>query len=155
MAKHRTTMPEDLVGKCHVVIHTAATAAGAAGAIPLPFADALPIGATQIAMIISLGEVFDLTIGRSMAESIAGLGLATTTGRFVVSNLLKVVNPPFGSVVAAATALAITESLGWMLADDFYRISVGEKPEKIAKAMGDAYNHFNKIKKVKKVNRNG
>jgi uncharacterized protein (DUF697 family) len=147
-------MPEDLVGKCHVVIHSAATAAGAAGAIPLPFADALPIGAVQIAMIMSLGKVFDLTIGRSMAESIAGVGLATTTGRFVVSNLLKAV-PGLGSVVGAATAVAITEALGWMLADDFYRISVGEKPEKIVKAAGDVYNHLIKIKKAKKVNRNG
>lgn len=151
MVQERTEMPKDLCDKCHAIIHTASTAAGTAGAIPLPLADALPISAVQITMIISLGKVFNLTIGRSMAEAIAGVGLATSSGRFVVSNLIKIVPGPLGPLVGAATAITITEALGWMVAADFYRISIGQKPEKIAKAMGDVCNHFKKIKKHENV----
>ena len=55
MAKPKVTMPDDLKSKCAAVIHTATTAAAAAGIIPIPMADTIPITAAQITMIIGLG----------------------------------------------------------------------------------------------------
>ena len=144
MHKSKTNMKPHQTKECHAIIHGASAAAAAAGAIPIPVADAIPICAVQITMIISLGKVFGLTIGRSTAESIAGVGLAAAAGRFIFANAVKLI-PVAGSIVGAVTAAAITEALGWLVADDFYRISIGEKPEKILKGMADARNIFRKV----------
>ena len=56
MGKSKVHMPKSLEKKCHAAIHSAATAAGAAGAIPIPLSDAVPITATQITMIIEIGR---------------------------------------------------------------------------------------------------
>lgn len=143
----KTKMPQDEFIKCNLLIHSASAASAAFGAIPIPIADAIPIGALQVTMIISLGKVFDLTIGRSVAEAIAGVALATNAGRFIASNVVKaipVINFIVGPIVGGTTAAAITEAMGWVVADDFYRISVGERPEKIAKAVGDIYSCYKK-----------
>lgn len=42
MGKSKVHMPEELKKKCHAAIHSAAVAAGATGAIPIPMADAVP-----------------------------------------------------------------------------------------------------------------
>jgi uncharacterized protein (DUF697 family) len=150
--KTKTKMSSETSKKCHAIIHSAAATSAAAGAIPIPIADAIPIGAAQIAMIISLGKVFNLTIGRSVAEAIAGVSLATAGGRFIVANTLKVIpgiNLIVAPIVGATTTAAITEAMGWVVADGFYRISVGEKPEKIGKAVGDVYNCYRKCNKKK------
>ena len=60
MNKSKVRMPKELEKKCHIAIHTATTAAAAAGAIPIPMSDAIPITAAQIAMIISLGKILML-----------------------------------------------------------------------------------------------
>lgn len=149
MKNKKTDMPYDSEIDCHAVIHSAAVATGALGAIPIPVADALPISAVQIAMIISLGKVFGLPVSRAVAEQIAGVGLAVTGGRFIASNIIKAIplaGQIAGPIVGAATAVSITEALGWLAADDFYRISVGEKPEKIGKAAKDLAGFFSKIK---------
>ena len=111
------------------------SAAAAAGAIPIPMSDAISIGATQISMIIGLGKVFDLTLNDSAAKSIAGVALTQQVGRAVVANILKAVpgvGTIIGGVIGATTAAILTETLGWIVADDFYRISEGEEPENIA-----------------------
>ncbi|GHU38137.1 hypothetical protein FACS1894105_11550 [Clostridia bacterium] len=131
--KSKVKMPSDKLNKCHGIIHTATVAAGAAGAIPIPLSDAIPIGAAQVAMIVGLGKVFELTIGSSAAKSIAGVGVASLVGRTIASSILKFI-PGVGSIVGAATAVTITETLGWIIADDFYRISIGEEPEDIVGA---------------------
>ncbi len=135
MRKSKVHMPKELKHKCHVIIHGATAAAAAAGAIPIPMSDAIPIGATQISMIIGLGKVFDLTLNDSAAKSIAGVALTQQVGRAVVANILKAVpgvGTIIGGVIGATTAAILTETLGWIVADDFYRISEGEEPENIA-----------------------
>ena len=54
MAKPKVTMPDDLKSKCAAVIHTATTAAAAAGVIPIPMADTIPITGAQMTMIMGL-----------------------------------------------------------------------------------------------------
>jgi uncharacterized protein (DUF697 family) len=141
-------MTDEQKKQCHIIIHTAALAAGAAGAIPIPIADAIPIGAAQITMIVSLGKVFGLTVSKSVAEEIGGVSLATSGGRFVAANLLKAIPkaiPVVGSAICAAIAAGLTETLGWMVADDFHKISEKKQPERIPKAMGSIFECFKKI----------
>lgn len=130
----KTDMPKELKNKCHKAIHTATIAAGASGLIPIPVADTVPISAAQVAMIVALGKVFDIPISDSVAGAIMKVGIAQTTGRAVVSGAFKAI-PGIGTLAGVAigstTAAAITEALGWMVADDFYRISQGKEPEDI------------------------
>ena len=133
----KTKMPKDLESKCKIAIHTATTAAATAGALPIPIADTIPITAAQVTMIVALGKIFDMSISESAAKSIAAITLAQSTGRAAFSGILKAI-PGAGSViggmVGAATASALTETRGWSLANDFYKMSIGEEPEKLAEA---------------------
>lgn len=140
MGKSKVHMPKELEKKCHVAIHSATVAAGAAGTIPIPMSDAIPITATQIAMIVALGKVFDITLSDSAAKSIASVTIAQQAGRAIASNLIKMIpgaGTIIGGVIGASTAVALTETLGWFVADDFYRISIGDKPQNITENVGD------------------
>ena len=115
----KTKMPKDLESKCKIAIHTATTAAATAGALPIPIADTIPITAAQVTMIVALGKIFDMSISESAAKSIKAIPGAGSV---------------IGGMVGAATASALTETLGWSLANDFYKMSIGEEPEKLAEA---------------------
>ncbi len=137
MSKSKVKMPKELEKKCHVAIHSATAAAGAAGAIPIPMSDAVPITAVQVGMIVALGKTFGVSISQSAAKSIIGATLAQQVGRTVSSSILKCipgVGTVVGGIVGATTAATLTETLGWIIADDFYRMSRGEEPENIVEA---------------------
>ena len=137
MNKSKVRMPKELEKKCHIAIHTATTAAAAAGAIPIPMSDAIPITAAQIAMIISLGKIFDVVLSQSAAKSIASVTITQQAGRAL---------PVAGSVIGATTAAMITEALGWIVADDFYRMSQGEEPENIVETAGELRQVFDGLR---------
>jgi uncharacterized protein (DUF697 family) len=105
---------------CNGIIHTAAVASGAAGTIPIPVADAIPITAAQITMIISLGRVFEVQVTNSVAKAILTAVAAPLVGRTAVSAGLKFI-PIAGWVVSAAVAAGVTEAVGWLIANDFAR----------------------------------
>ena len=130
MGKSKVHMPKELEKKCHIAIHSATTAAAAAGAIPIPMSDAIPITAAQAAMIISLGKIFGISLSQSSAKTIASVVVTQHAGRAPGGNLV-------GAVVGATTAAALTEALGWIVADDFYRMSNGEEPENIVETAGE------------------
>lgn len=100
--------------KANVAIHTASVAAGAAGFIPVPVADAIPISVAQITMVISLGKIFGKQVSESTAKAIIGAAASTFVGR----NVVKVI-PVVGWGISAAVAASITEAIGWMAALDF------------------------------------
>ena len=131
MGKSKVHMPKELEKKCHIAIHSATTAAAAAGAIPIPMSDAIPITAAQVAMIISLGQ--------SAAKSIASVVVTQQAGHAIFANILKCIpgGGVAGAVVGATTAATLTEALGWIVADDFYRMSNGEEPENIVETAKD------------------
>ena len=145
MSKSKVHMPKELKKRCQLVIHSATAASAAAGAIPIPMSDAIPITAAQIGMIIALGKEFDITLSDAAAKSILGVGVTQQAGRAVASNLLKAV-PGVGTVVGgfigASTAAALTEALGWVIADDFYRMSQGEHPENMVETAGELKSAF-------------
>ncbi len=149
MRKSKVHMPKELEKKCHIAIHSATAASAAAGAIPIPMSDAIPITAAQIGMVIALGKAFDITLSESAAKSIMGVGLAQQAGRTVASGVLKMipgVGTIVGGIVGASTAAALTEALGWIIADDFYRISQGNEPENIVEAAGELKDAFSGLR---------
>lgn len=106
-------MTDSQVAACNGIIHTASIASGAAGAIPIPVADAIPISGAQVAMIISLGKVFDQKIEESVAKSLIAAAATTFAGR----NLVKLI-PIVGWGISAAVAAGVTEAIGWIAAVD-------------------------------------
>ena len=117
-------MTDSQRSKCHGIIHTASTAAAAAGGgmAQLPCSDAVPITLAQITMIISLGAVFDIPVSKSAAQALRkGLGGAAV-GRLASQVLLGWI-PGWGNALNASTAAAITEKLGWKAAEKFDRES--------------------------------
>lgn len=107
-------MTKNQLTKCNLAIHSAATASGAAGAIPIPVADAVPITAAQVAMVLALGKIFDQEITESAAKGLIGAAASTFVGR----NLVKLI-PVAGWVASAAVAAGVTEAIGWTVAVDF------------------------------------
>ena len=139
MTKSKVNMSSDLKKECSKVIHTTATAAAAAGAIPIPMSDTIPITVAQIMMVIQLGKVFDVEISQSVAKSILGVNLARETGRKIVTSALKMF-PGVGS------AAALTETMGWIVADDFFRMSKGDKPQDLLNASKELKAAFEEVK---------
>ena len=111
-------MTDNQKAKCHAIIHSASVAASGVGAglAQVPGSDNLIITPIQLTMTISLGKVFDLTLGESAAK--AALASAATVGR-TASQLLIGWIPGVGNVVNATTAGVLTETIGWILAKEF------------------------------------
>ena len=105
--------------QAHKVVVGAATAAGAAGASPIPMSDAAILAPIQIGMIAGITSVFGLDLSKSTLSTIVssaiGVTGATFAGRAIVSNVLKFfpgVGTLAGGAISAATASALTVALG-------------------------------------------
>lgn len=128
-------MTEKQLAKCNAAIHTASVASGAAGAIPIPVADAIPITAAQVTMVIALGKIFNQELTESAAKGLIGAAASTLIGR----NIVKLI-PIAGWIASAAVAAGVTEAIGWTVAVDFAKSARKEwSREKNAKAAADAY----------------
>ena len=113
-------MTSDERTKCHGIIHTATATCGALGGgmAQLPMADAIPLTAIQVTMIVSLGKVFGKAITETTAKAlIKSLGGAAV-GR-LISQVLVGWIPGLGNAINAGTAISITETLGWKAAEKF------------------------------------
>ena len=115
-------MTDEQIAACNLTIHTASVAAGTAGAIPVPVADAVPISGAQVAMAIGLGKIFDQKLTDSAAKALIGAAASTFVGR----NLVKLI-PVAGWIASAAVADGVTEAIGWTLAVDFAKTYQVEK----------------------------
>ncbi len=106
--------------KCHAVIHAASASAAAIGAglAQLPCSDNVVLVPLQTAMTVSLGKIFGIRLSHSAAEAVVYTGLSTVIGRGL-SQVLVGWFPGVGNVINAATAAAVTETLGWFIAEDF------------------------------------
>lgn len=146
--KSKVQMPKELKKKCHFVIHEAMVAAAMGGGIPIPMSGAIPISGAQVMMIIRLGKVFDITLSNAAAKTVAGVTVAQQTGRAVFTNILKVIpgGKIPGAIIGATTAALLTEALGWIVADDFYRMSKGEEPENIVETADELKDIFKDLK---------
>ncbi|MDE6780356.1 MAG: hypothetical protein K2J40_02715 [Ruminococcus sp.] len=106
--------------KCHAIIHAASGSAAAIGGglANIPGSDAPALLAVQTTMIISLGSVFGVSIGDSMAKSMIAEFLGCTVGK-TLANILTGWLPGIGNAVNATTAAGITEAIGWAAAKEF------------------------------------
>ncbi len=105
--------------RCETIVKRAAAAAGAAGATPIPLADAAGVFGVQVGMIIGVSLNMGVKLQRSdlqaMAVTLLGaLGL-TAGGRFIAGQVVKLI-PGIGSIAGSAitgtTAAALTYGLG-------------------------------------------
>lgn len=128
-------MTEDQIVKVNAAIHTASVASGAAGAIPIPIADAVPITAAQVTMVLALGKIFDQELTDAAAKGIIGAAASTFIGR----NVVKLI-PVAGWIASAAVAAGVTEAIGWTVAVDFAKNARKEWDRKRnAQEAADAY----------------
>jgi uncharacterized protein (DUF697 family)/GTP-binding protein EngB required for normal cell division len=105
--------------RAHTVVATAAAAAAAIGATPIPFTDAALLVPLQIGMLAGVsatfGLAFDDAFFATLVSSVTGSVGATVAGRAIVGTLFKLL-PGVGNVVGgainAATAATLTTTLG-------------------------------------------
>lgn len=107
---------------CHAVIHTANVSAIGVGAglAQIPLADNAVITPIQRIMIISLGKVFEQEITKGIAKGLLGGFIGNFVGRSVAQTVWGWV-PGIGNASNAITAAVITESIGWLCVDHFYK----------------------------------
>lgn len=108
--------------KCHAIIHSASASAGAVGVglAQIPCSDNAVITPIQLTMTIALGRVFGIELTDSAARASLASLAAATVGRTASQVLIGWI-PIAGNIVNACTAVSITETLGWLLAEDFAR----------------------------------
>lgn len=106
--------------KCHAIIHSASASAGAVGGglAQVPCSDNLIITPIQLAMTISLGQVFGTDLTESSAKAAMASASANLVGRAMTQVLVGWI-PGVGNLINAGTAAALTEAMGWMLAEGF------------------------------------
>ena len=106
--------------KCHAIIHAASVSAGAVGAglAQVPCSDNFIITPVQLAMTVSLGQVFGIHLTESLACSTLVSLAGATMGR-AVSQLLVGWFPLVGNAINAGTAAVLTEALGWLVVGEF------------------------------------
>ena len=102
----------------HKAVAKAATLAAGVGLAPIPLADAIPLVAIQITMLVRISKIFGIDPSRNflgtLVAAIAGTAGFAFAGRAIVSGLLKLtgVGTPIGSAIAATTAGTLTTTLG-------------------------------------------
>lgn len=106
--------------RCHAIIHAASLSAGAVGAglAQIPGSDNAVIKPIQLVMTVSLAKAFGIELADSAAIATLASTAASTVGR-TVSQLVLGWIPVAGNIINACTAASITETIGWLLAEDF------------------------------------
>jgi uncharacterized protein (DUF697 family)/predicted GTPase len=107
------------VDQSHLIVNAAAVSAGAIGATPIPFSDALAIIPIQVGMLSGISATFGLDLNKNFLTTLlsgaAGGGFLAMAGRAIVGDLLKMI-PGAGSVVggliSGAVATTLTKAAG-------------------------------------------
>ena len=129
-------------GEAKLAIGVAVAAAGAVGANPIPFSDAVLLVAIQVAMIIAISKAFGMGVTREAAlpivTSLIGAGGAALVGRAFVSTVLKFI-PGIGSIaggtIAAGTASALTLTVGNAYLDVITGLAARGEPLELQNAL--------------------
>lgn len=124
-----STISSEQRGRCHAIIHSASLSAGAVGAglAQLPCSDNAVITPIQLSMTIALGRVFGIELNDTAAKAAIYSTAGAAVGRAAAQVLAGWI-PGIGNVINACTAASVTETLGWLIAEDF----AGEAVDRIA-----------------------
>ena len=99
----------------HKIIHTAAAAAAATAASPIPFSDAALLIPIQTTMITSLYKANGANISRGVVDGALKATMVSGLGKSLAGNLLKFI-PGVGTIAGgtlnATVSVAFTEALG-------------------------------------------
>lgn len=132
------------------------------GFVPIPFSDASLLVPMQVAMIAHINAIFGVSMDKqkvvSIIAAIGGTGGATFTGRFIVTNALKLI-PGIGSIagglISAATASFMTMALAMSYIEVLSYIAKREKMginmdfSEIEKIMQNSYTDYLKNRRGK------
>lgn len=123
--------------------------AAAAGATPIPFADAAVLVPIQVGMLARVSVLYGFDVTRSYLRElvVAAIGptAATVGGKAIAGSLLKLIpggGTVLGGAISAATAAALTTALGELyiatLDAAFAKTAQGDVPDltKVAKEFG-------------------
>ncbi|WP_120964851.1 YcjF family protein [Helicobacter pylori] len=148
-----------MIEECKTIIHVASGAA-AAGAIPIPFSDALAIAPIQAGMIYKMNDAFgmdlDKSVGASLITGLLGVTAVVQVGRTLVNGFLKFI-PVVGSVAGGATAVIITEGIGFAYLkvlekcfnDETGEVNLPDEVGMITSLFKENYLNLDTIKKLK------
>jgi uncharacterized protein (DUF697 family)/predicted GTPase len=95
-------------------IGVAVTAAGAAGATPIPIADAIVLVPIQLTMMARISHIYDIRVDKATTAALAATAAATAGGRSLATGLIKLI-PGVGSVVGGAIAASVASGITWAM----------------------------------------
>lgn len=104
----------------HCIIHSASASAGMVGGglAQIPGSDAPVIASIQTTMIMAISRQYGTALSEAAAADMI-LTFAATHGGRTLSQWLVGWIPGYGNAINAATAIALTEAIGWA-ADSFF-----------------------------------
>ncbi|UFG19474.1 hypothetical protein LJN47_04520 [Helicobacter pylori] len=149
-----------MIDESKTIIHLASGAAGGVGLIPIPFSDALAIAPIQAGMIYKMNDAFKVKMEESVATSLItgllGVTAVAQVGRTLANGFLKFI-PGVGSVAGSATAVIITEGIGFAYLkvlekcfnDETGEVELPDEVGMITSLFKENYLNLDTIKKLK------
>lgn len=109
------------------------------GFVPIPFSDASVLVPMQVAMLAHITAIFGLSLDKtrltSIVAAVGGTGGATFLGRYIVSNVLKLIpgaGTIVGGLISGSTASILTTALAFSYIE---MLAIMTKNEKEGKSM--------------------
>ncbi|MFP6196746.1 YcjF family protein [Helicobacter pylori] len=149
-----------MIDESKTIIHIASGAARGVGLIPIPFSDALAIAPIQAGMIYKMNTAFEVSLGKSATPTfiteISSVIAIAQVGRTLVNGFLKFI-PVVGSVAGGATAVIITEGIGFAYLkvlekcfnDETGEVNLPDEVGMIISLFKENYLNLDTIKKLK------
>ena len=128
MNRPKMHMSVELQKRCQLAIHHGAVAA-AAGAAVRQGADFFPVNAAQLSMVRGLAEAFGVQLPKVLAQAVvdAALSHCPEWTVFLRSASPETAHAPSASSFAASAACSATETIGWMIAEEFLLLVKGRE----------------------------
>ncbi|MFP6021879.1 YcjF family protein [Helicobacter pylori] len=148
-----------MIDESKTIIHVASGAAATVGLIPIPFSDALAIALIQVGMIYKMNDAFGMDLEESVAASLItgllGVTAIVQVVRTLVNGFLKFI-PVVGSVAGSATAVIITEGIGFAYLkvlekcfnDETGEVELPDEVDMITSLFKENYLNLDTIKKL-------
>ena len=107
------------------------------GFLPIPFSDASVLVPMQVTLLAHITAIFGISMDKatiaSLVAAIGGTGGATFAGRYIVSNVIKLIpgaGTVVGGLISGTTASIITTALSMSYIEVLAIIAAGEKDGK-------------------------
>ncbi len=142
--------------RAHAVVGAFALSAGGAGAVPLPFSDAVAIVPIQISMLASISAAWGLPVstaflGTLISGAITG-SAGTLVGRATAGALLKLI-PGIGSTLGGAISAGVASTLTFAFGEAYIAalyMLTKDDPNKIPTAEEIRDEFIRQLKSIKK-----